>query len=76
MKNLFLILVTLAIIISCKKKESVLNTTVYCMYSGYTSANVFIGCGSKSDMQKKAVQVRDEGKEFRAIEKSSCSECQ
>ena len=59
MKNLFLILVSLTLIFSCKKKESVLSTSVYCMYSGYTSANVFIGCGSKSDVQKKAIEARD-----------------
>ena len=77
MKKIILVVATLTFTLtSCKKKTATVTpTTVYCMYTGETIVNEFIGCGTKEEAQQKAIEMRDQGKRFTATEKSSCSEC-
>lgn len=79
MKNLILILAFFSLFASCNKnKKSVLNPTVYCMFTEDGGTHIFRGCAeTKADMQRKMVELRDQG--FTVVnykEKNTCSECQ
>lgn len=63
----------------CKKSNNrVLNPTVYCMFTEDGNTHIYRGCAeSKEDMQKKSVELRDQGYTVvKSVEKNSCSECQ